>query len=587
MAHLSRPLTRADAGRHGIAASLAVVASIAVHLLLVLVASRVDLNLFARRTYTPPERQYPTLELGSVDISTETAAKVLTVLREIGEAVPPDVTQSVSEMQVAPELGLTDPPAMKDIELAPELAGMPEPELLPSDDRWMPHQEILAIETVSVGDELAGLERRVIPAFDRVPAAPDIVPAVSSEQISEIHGDAFPVPTPIDFSQTRVAEPPPAQDMGRIVSPVQPEFGRELFEEQPHEITDLEPVERVLTARVDMFGDRHDSKYAYFRLVVERAGEPLLPVRPKDILLVQDSSASMAEQRLFFCREAMRRSLALIGPVDRFNVVKFSDHAEYCFPDWVTKTPETLTAAEAFINRMESTGNTDLFASMQNLLELPRDPGRPVLAFVMTDGLVNAGMTDSTDIIGAFTHKNQGSISVYTMGVSAQANRYLLDLLSFCNSGATTLIESGRWDIPDVAEKVMQGIQRPVLADLALHFGVNSSFEVYPQQVGNLYLDQPLVLYGRCRRDESRLIFQAVGQAGTTRADMIFDLPLTMPAYKETSGDASIRESWGHQKLYYLLGAFARTRDKALLKELRKTAHEYGLTVPYRDAIGL
>jgi Mg-chelatase subunit ChlD len=579
--------SRASAGGHVLAASLAVAVSVVVHGLLVLAASRVDMHFASRQDYTPPERQHPDLQVGSVDLSPETQSRVLTALRELGQAEPPDVTKAVDEMQVAPEVGVTDPPSVKDIDLAPELAGVPEPALSPPSDRWMPRQEILAIEAVSVGDIPAGLERRIIPSFERVPVAPDIVLEASSLQVGDVRGDALPAPVPANLLRERVGAPAPAQDVERTVSVVRPESGRELFEEHPEDITDIEPVERVLTARVETFAGRRDSKYAYFRLVVERAGEQLLPVRPKDILLVQDSSASMAEQRLFFCREAMRRSLAQIGTADRFNVARFSDRTELCFSNWVTKTPETLAKAEAYINRMEAKGNTDLFASMQDLLALERQPGRPVIAFVVTDGLVNAGMTDSTDIIGSFTRKNQGAISVYTMGVSAQANRYLLDLLSFCNSGSTEIIESGRWDIPVAAEAVMHGVQRPVLAGLEMRFAADSSMEVYPRQVGNLYLDRPLVLYGRYRRDDPRLVFQAVGQAGTTRADMIFDLPLATPMDERSGGDPSIRESWGRQKIYHMLGEYTRARDKSVLKELRGTAREFGLAVPYRDAIGL
>jgi len=577
----------AGAEAHLLAGLLAVVVSVLIHGLLALAALRVDMHFLKRPVNVLPERQYPDLHLGSVEVSPEVQAKVLTTLRELGQALPPDLVRTVDEMQVAPEVGVTDPPAIKAIDLAPELAGVSQPPLAPSGDRWVPRQEILAIESVAVGDTLAGLERRLIPSVERMPAAPDVVPAASQDLIGEVRGDALPEPISGDLLQVRIGSPAPAQDVERAVMAVNPESGRELFEEQPDDITDIEPVERVLTARVETFGDRRDSRHAYFRLVVERAGEQLLPVRPKDILLVQDSSASMAEQRLFFCREAMRRSLALIGPTDRFNVVKFSDRSEFCFPNWVGKTPETLAKAEEFINAMVAQGNTDLFASMQNLLALERQSGRPLIAFVVTDGLVNAGMTDSTDIIGSFTRQNQGSMSVFTMGVSALANRYLLDLLGFCNSGGVHIIDSGRWDIPAAAEAVMQSIQRPVLADLSLRFGAESTMEVYPRQIGNLYLDRPLVFYGRYRRDEPRLVFQALGQAGTTRSDMVFDLPLAAPADTRAGGDETIRDSWARQKLYHLLGVYARTRDKSIMKELRSTSREYGLAVPYRDVIGL
>lgn len=576
-------------GRHVFAATLAAVFSIAAHGLLVFVASHVDMDFFSRLAYQAPVREFPAMQLGSVEISDAVQTRVLTALRELGQAIPPDVTKGVDEMQVAPEVGVTDPPALTEfVDTPPELAGVSEPELAPPGDTWMPRQEILAVETVAVGGELAGLERRVIPDIGRVPDAPDIVLPASLELAEAARQGAFPVPAPSISRSVRevIGDPSSAAVTEQAPVTAAVEQDRERFEETPDEITDVEPVERMLTARVETFADRRDRDYAYFRLVIERAGSELLPVRPKDVLLVQDASASMAEQRLYFSREAMRRALAVIGPADRFNVASFADRTKLCFPGWVAKTPETLAQAEAFINAMVSEGNTDLFASMQDMLALERQPGRPVVALVLTDGLVNKGLTDSTEIIGAFTRQNQGQISVFTMGVSAQANRYLLDLLSYCNGGTAEVIESGRWDIPMAAEAVMQGIQRPVLSDLRLRFGSGSSVEAYPQRLGNLYLDRPLVLYGRYRREEHKLVFQALGQAGQMRSDMIFDLPLTSAAGGITSGDESIRESWAQQKVYHLLGEYARRRDRELLRDLRQTGREYGVTIPYRRVLG-
>jgi len=435
------------------------------------------------------------------------------------------------------------------------------------------------------------LERRVIPAIERIPNAPDIVLPARPAPAGTSPTERFPVAAPSLASLLhRGIAPPPLDALDRqapVMAQRPPQ--RELFEETPEHITDVEPVERVLAARVEVFLDRRDQTFGYFRLIVERTGENLLPVRPKDVLLVQDGSASMAEQRMFFCREALRRALSMVGIGDRFNVASFADRTTLCFPDWVVKTPETLTQAEAFIDAMKATGNTDLFTSMQDLLNVSRLPGRPIIALLVTDGLVNKGMTDSTDIIGAFTRQNQGAISVFTTGVSSQANRYLIDLLSYCNGGAVQLIESGRWDIPPAIEEVMRSIQRPVLSDLSLRFGADSTIEVYPTHVGNLYLDRPMVVYGRYPLDVPVLVVQAVGQAGAMRCDMIFDLPLkaTLADGERQFGDPAIREMWAQQKIYYLLSQYARMRDADLLKSIQQTGREYGLSVPYRRAIGL
>ena len=129
----------------------------------------------------------------------------------------------------------------------------------------------------------------------------------------------------------------------------------------------------------------------------------------------------------------------------------------------------------------------------------------------------------------------------------------------------------------------MKGMSRPVWGDQRLKFPSKASYEVYPQQVSNLYLDMPLVIYGRYRKGEKRLLFQAVGLAGTTPCDLIFDLPL---AEEEVRGDdKDIRKKWAQQKIYHLIGEYARTRDAAVLKELGKTSSTYNEPIPYKRSL--
>ncbi len=122
-----------------------------------------------------------------------------------------------------------------------------------------------------------------------------------------------------------------------------------------------------------------------------------------------------------------------------------------------------------------------------------------------------------------------------------------------------------------------------MLGDLRLQFAADTSYEVYPQQVSNLYLDRPLVLYGRYRKGETQLLFQAVGQAGETPCDLIFNLPLKTKTGR--GADKTIRQQWAQQKIYHLIGAYARSRDVTVLHELRRTSKAYKEPIPYKRSL--
>jgi hypothetical protein len=100
---------------------------------------------------------------------------------------------------------------------------------------------------------------------------------------------------------------------------------------------------------------------------------------------------------------------------------------------------------------------------------------------------------------------------------------YLLDLLSYRNRGDTFIVKTGRWDIPAVFESRVREISRPVLSDVRFRFAGQTYCDAYPVLTANLYLDRPLVIYGRFMKGTKRLVFQATGQADDIQCDMVFD----------------------------------------------------------------
>jgi hypothetical protein len=357
------------------------------------------------------------------------------------------------------------------------------------------------------------------------------------------------------------------------------ESGATLFSETPAQITSLRPIESLLSAEVTVYETLRDWRYGYFRIEIRRIGPEALPVLPKDVLLVQDCSASMAEQRLYFCRQGLARCLEQIGPQDRFAVVGFRDKVEKCFDGWAENNATNRARASAFIGGMVSAGETDIFGSIQSLLDIKGSTRRPVVAVMVSDGQPTAGVVDSSDIIGKFSKLNDGAISVFAMGTVQTANAYLLDLLSYCNGGESLVVTKGRWDIPDSLAGLASQTARPVLNAVRFRFAEGGGCEVYPASTGNLYLDRPMALTGRYVRGTPGVVFQAVGRGLKADCDMIFNLDLSKA---RRTDDRGLRETWASQKIYHLIGQHARTGDPKTLEEIRATARAYGLRVPYR-----
>ena len=452
---------------------------------------------------------------------------------------------------------------------------------------WEPRQEILSIsQQIARNDLTFSRPRRYIQAIPRVAAGMDIVAPANREDLERgiaSTGAYYLVDDPSLFSWGRNIPSGPgggrggARDVAPPAATLQDE-PKKLTEEDRNRVSILKALEKYLKADVYVYHAPSDPLYDYCRIEIKRRTPDLLPVLAKDVLLVQDASASITEQKLHFCREGMLKALELLGPGDRFNVVEFRDSVSRCFETWTAVGPETLQKAREFIGRMESVGNTDIFDSLKELLETERKPGRPVIMMVVSDGVATAGLTDHSLIIEAFSQANRGAVSVFTVGTYPGVNAYLLDLLSYRNRGDTAIVRTGRWDIPGVIEDRVREVSRPVLSDVRFRFAGQTYCEAYPILTANLYLDRPLVLFGRYPRNAKKLVFQATGRADDIQCDMVFDID----PEKAQSGGVDIRTAWAWQRAYFLIGEHNRTKQPGILTELKAMGKLFGIKIPYR-----
>jgi hypothetical protein len=568
-------------GQHRNPAIIAAVLSVLLHCVGMFYFADFRVNIVVATPEKMEQQVYETMKV--FDVVKNPRKKI----RKAGERVQDEVFVSSRDKMIETTESPVDdakiaPPPQKDVALTSVDENMAKSTTFPDREEWQPRQEILEIHNKIAEDKLAVIPRRLTPKIERVPNAPDYVASVDMRKMGKAGqggrmGSGFGRPAGSSMDHRSIESAYSSAD-GRLKAG-NPRGGRPFFEESLTEITAVKPIERYLAATASVYAPVRDFRYGYFKIEIQRAGSDVLPVLPKDILFIQDSSSSITEQRLYFCRDGLQKCLGMMGAEDRFNVISFSDKSVRCFPDWQKNTKSSVEKAKGFISNLKSDGNTDIYASMQDVMKIKRDPSRPVLAFVITDGMANTGLTKSSNIIGEFSKRNKGAVSVFMMGTIKSANTYLLDLMGYSNKGGVMEAEGGRWGIPEAMQAGMTGISRPVMAKVKFRFAAGSVTEVYPLLASNLYLDRPMVLYGRyIKKGAKGIVFQAVGDAKDTRCDMVFDIPLGKNAPK---GEKSIRTEWAKQKIYHLIGEYTRNPNPKTLKQIKTTAKMYKVDIPY------
>ena len=339
------------------------------------------------------------------------------------------------------------------------------------------------------------------------------------------------------------------------------------------------PFDRNVNVTLGSWIDPAHPSNRYFRVRVASNALDPLPIVSKDIVFMLDASGSIGNDRLSSCRNAVLEALNRLNTGDRFNVVAFRDKFSYAFPDTAWREVDLNSAEEArkWLRTLKAHGNTDVFRTLRSVLTLPRDPARPIVAFVATDGDATSGMTRSAEIISRFSELNGGLVSIFMYGVKPEANAYLMDMLTRCNRGGWACHKGLRWQaakgVPDLSKK----FEKPVLTDVAVIFTASSRAETYPKLVTNLCEDEPVEIYGVCPADQKELVFQMRGLNSVTPFESMFTLSFASAQQM----DQDVRTEWATRRLYEQIAEYTRKPSKKLLADIHAFAAAYGIAVPY------
>lgn len=523
------------------------------------------------------------MEAPDVAVEAERAAEVL----------PEKVKDVVVPLPTLPSIPKTEPLPIEQQFLPPEapealfsdalvrqeVAAIPETDLTNvtnPDPKWVIDDSITRVpDAPDLASSVEMSEVLTLGAMGSLPALPPMADETSIASLAEIAA-AEAAATPIAIAEPVDAVPPETVETAEALTAATVDATvRELSSFQV-----FEAIDNRLSLALSIYETERDPRYTYFRLAIVRRPESPLPIMGKDVIFIQDISGSIGSKRLERSKAAMKAALyRTLRAGDRFNIFAFRDVTLTPSGSWMTFDPNTHKKAEVFVDSLRAKGNTDLFLLLQDLLTLKRDPNRPLVAIVVTDGEPTVGVTETTSIIGEFTRMNQGAISVYTFGIK-QEDPYFLDMLCYANRGENTSASGNLKSIEDELAPVYNAIRNPVMKDLSIVFATQSGGEIHPKNLTNLYADKALTLYGRVPRGVKELTCQLKGRSASEPYDAVFSFTLENAKVAEQN----LRKAWAERAMFDLLAEYAENPSEALLKRISTFSQTYGVPNPYRKA---
>jgi Ca-activated chloride channel family protein len=167
----------------------------------------------------------------------------------------------------------------------------------------------------------------------------------------------------------------------------------------------------------------------YFDIVTgQTAEETERP--PVDLCVVLDRSGSMASKgKLSTAKTAMKNLVERLGAKDRFAVVLYDTEVETLFDFEAHDIKSSRDTILGLIDSIKTKATTNLYGGLEagsKLFGGNTDKSRNQKIFLFSDGLVNAGITDSTKILELSTSIADKGISLDSFGVGDDFNEDLM-----------------------------------------------------------------------------------------------------------------------------------------------------------------
>ncbi|PTA50055.1 marine proteobacterial sortase target protein [Shewanella morhuae] len=237
---------------------------------------------------------------------------------------------------------------------------------------------------------------------------------------------------------------------------------------------------------------------------VEKSNQPSLP---RELILVIDTSGSMAGDSIVQAKNALLYALKGLKPEDYFNIIEFNSELSQLSATPLAATSANLSRAREFVNRLQADGGTEMALaldaalpkSMANEATKSSQPLRQVI--FMTDGSVG-----NEQALFDLIRYQIGESRLFTVGIGSAPNSHFMQRAAELGRGTFTYI--GKVD--EVDEKIstlLSKIQYPVLTDIQVRYDDGSVPDYWPSPIADLYRGEPvLVSLKRGAREPQELV---------------------------------------------------------------------------------
>uniref|UniRef100_A0A667ZLL4 Inter-alpha-trypsin inhibitor heavy chain 5 n=1 Tax=Myripristis murdjan TaxID=586833 RepID=A0A667ZLL4_9TELE len=262
-----------------------------------------------------------------------------------------------------------------------------------------------------------------------------------------------------------------------------------------------------------------------------------LPVVPKNVVFVIDTSASMLGTKIRQTKDALFTILRDLRPGDNFNFVSFSNRIKVWQPNrLVPVTPLNIRDAKKFIYTLTPTGGTNIDDAIQTSSTLLRDylssadvsQNSVSLIIFLTDGRPTVGEIQSPAILGNTRSAVQEKFCIFTIGIGNDVDYRLLERMALENCGMMRRIHEEA-----DASAMLKGcvfydeIGTPLLSDIRINYTEDSVQYVTQHLFTNYFNGSEIIIAGKLTNQSAESLHVQVTASNNDKSIILeTDVPL-------------------------------------------------------------
>ena len=197
---------------------------------------------------------------------------------------------------------------------------------------------------------------------------------------------------------------------------------------------------------------------------------------PMNLVLVIDTSGSMAGESIAYVRSGLTRMLDDLQPEDNVSLVRFSSTAEVLL-DGVAGDDASLGDA---IFALQAGGSTNIYDGLRtgyDLLAARATPERQNRIIFLSDGVATAGITSRDKILAMSASYAKDRLTLSTIGLGSEFDPVLMRTLAEESFGAFYFLQDVQ-AVEEVFEEEVQTFLYPLAYDVSIDATVTQGYRV-------------------------------------------------------------------------------------------------------------